>query len=164
MYDASVGTITHFLGGMSRFLKKAEAHAEAKKIDPRVLLDARLYPDMFPTIRQVQITTDHAKGAGARLAGVEVPSFEDTEKTFEDLQARIKKTIDFLATLKKEQFNDAATRQISMKVGGRDMTFAGADYLSRFALPNFYFHMTTAYAILRHNGVELGKGDYMGRT
>jgi uncharacterized protein len=162
MYDASVGTITHFLGGMSRFLKKAEAHAEAKKIDPRARLDARLYPDMFPLIRQVQITTDHAKGAGARLAGVAVPTFEDTEKTFEDLQARIKKTIDFLGTLKKEQFADAATRQVSLKIGGRDMSFSGDEYLRRFALPNVFFHMTTAYTILRHNGVELGKSDFMG--
>jgi uncharacterized protein len=164
MYDASVATMTHFLGSLSRFLKKALAHAEAKKIDPPALLEARLFPNMFTLIRQVQIVTDHAKGAGARLAGIAVPSFEDNEKTFDQLQARIAKTIDFLGTLKKEQFNDAATRQVSLKVGGSDMTFTGAEYLSRFALPNFHFHMTTAYAILRHNGVELGKGDYMGRT
>jgi uncharacterized protein len=164
MYDASVGTIIHFLGGMGRFLKKAEAHAEAKKIDPRALLDARLYPDMFPMIRQVQITTDHAKGAGARLAGIAVPSFEDTEKTFDELQERIAKTIAFLGTLKKEQFADAANRQVTLKIGGRDMSFSGAEYLSRVVLPNVFFHMTTAYAILRHNGVELGKFDFMGRT
>jgi uncharacterized protein len=164
MYDASVATMTHFLGGMSRFLKKAQAHAEAKKIDPRALLDARLFPDMFPLTRQVQIATDHAKGAGARLAGVAIPSFEDTEKTFDELQARIAKTIDFLGTLKKEHFADAATRQVTLKTGGQDRNFTGAEYLNRFALPNFHFHMATAYAILRHNGVELGKGDFMGRT
>jgi hypothetical protein len=164
MYDASVGTLTHFLGGMGRFLKKAQSHAEARKLDPRALLDARLFPDMFPLIRQVQIATDHAKGSGARLAGVAVPSFEDTEKSFDDLQARIAKTIDFLGTLKKEQFVGAATREVTLKLGGQERKFTGADYFSRFALPNFYFHMTTAYDILRHNGVELGKLDYMGRA
>jgi hypothetical protein len=164
MYDASVGTMTHFLGGMSRFLKKAEAHADTKKIDHRALLDARLFPDMYPLTRQVQLVSDHAKGAGARLAGIAVPSFEDTEKTFDELQARVAKTVDFLGTLKKEQFANAATREITLKIGGQERKFTGAEYLSRSALPNFYFHLTTVYAILRHNGVEIGKSDYMGRT
>jgi hypothetical protein len=156
--------MSHYLGGMGRFLKKAEAHADTKKIDHRALLDARLFPDMYPLTRQVQIVTDLAKGAGARLAGVAVPSFEDTEKTFDELQARIAKTVDFLGTLKKEQFAEAATREVTLKLGGQERKLTGVDYLNGFALPNFYFHMTAAYAILRHNGVELSKGDYMGRT
>ena len=130
---------------------------------PTALLDARLFPDMYPLTRQVQLVSDHAKGAGARLAGIAVPSFEDTEKTFDELQARIAKTTSFLGSLKKEQFANAATREIVLKIGGQERKFAGAEYLSRSALPNFYFHLTTVYAILRHNGVEIGKGDYMGR-
>jgi uncharacterized protein len=164
MYEASVPVFQHFLGSLSRLLKKAEAHCEAKKIDPNALLQARLYPDMFPLMRQVQIACDFAKGAAARLAGVEVPSFADEEKTFADLQARIAKTLDFVGSMKKEKFADAATRAVSLKLGGQDMSFKGAEYLARVVLPNFYFHLTTAYDILRHNGLELGKRDYMGQT
>jgi len=164
MYDASVPVLTHFLKGLSALLKKAEAHCDARKIDHNAILQARLFPDMFHFTRQVQLVTDFAKGASARLAGVAVPSFADEEKTFAELQARIAKTIDFLGTLTKEQFADAATRNITLKVGGNDMSFAGGEYLVGYAMPNFYFHLSTAYNLLRHNGVELGKRDFMGRA
>jgi hypothetical protein len=164
MYDASVPVLTHFLKGLSALLKKAEAHCDARKIDHNAILQARLFPDMFHFTRQVQLVTDFAKGASARLAGVAVPSFADEEKTFAELQARITKTIDFLGTLTKVQFADAATRNITLKVGGNDMSFAGGEYLVGYAMPNFYFHLSTAYNLLRHNGVELGKRDFMGRA
>ena len=161
MFDTSVPYFVHFLKSLSAILKKAEAHCEAKKIEPAVMLSMRLFPDMFAVTRQVQIATDSAKGAGARLAGIQVPSFPDEEKTFAELQARIAKTIDFLSTLTKEHFEGAESRAISLKAGGRDMNFTGADYLERWAKPNFFFHITTAYAILRHCGVEIGKPDYL---
>ena len=162
MFDNSVPVFTQFLNALSAILKKAEAFCEAKKIEPDALLTARLFPDMFPLRRQVQLACDFAKGAGARLAGIPVPSFPDEEKTFAELQARIAKTLDFLGTLKKEQFADAASRTVTLKIGGQDMNFPGATYLSHFALGNFYFHLTTAYDILRHNGLEIGKRDFMG--
>ena len=164
MYDSSVLILTHFLKGLSAILKKAEAHCVAKKIEPDALLTARLFPDMYHLTRQVQLVTDFAKGMGARLAGVAVPSFPDEERTFEQLQARIVKTIAFLGTLKKEQFEGAATRTVTIKVRGNDMSFPGGEYLAGYAMPNFYFHLATAYNILRHNGVELGKMDFMGRA
>ena len=163
MFDSSIPQISHSLKALSAILKKAEAYCEDKKIDPNALLTARLFPNMFPLIRQVQTATDHAKGCGARLAGIPVPSFPDEEKTFAELQARLAKTLDFLGGLKREQFADAATRTITLKVGGKDVELKGATYLSKTALPNFYFHMTTAYNILRHNGLEIGKGDFLGR-
>jgi len=163
MFDSSVPVLINFLNGLSAILKKAEEHCAARKIDPDALLKARLFPDMFHLTRQVQLVTDFAKGMGARLAGIPVPSFPDDEKTFAELQARIAKTIDFLGTLTKSQFADAAGRTVNIKVGGNDMSFNGAQYLSGYGLPNFYFHLTTAYNILRHNGLELGKKDYMGR-
>ena len=161
MFDTSIPVFVHFLKSLSSILKKAEAHCEAKKIDPAVLLGMRLYPDMLALTRQVQIATDSAKGAGARLAGIAVPSFADEEKTFADLQARIAKTMDFLGTLSKEQFAGAATRAISFKAGSREMNFTGGEYLEIWAKPNFFFHVTTAYAILRHNGLDIGKPDYL---
>lgn len=164
MFDTSVPVLIHFLKGLSALLKKAEDHCEARKIDPDAILQARLFPDMFNFTRQVQLSTDFAKGMGARLAGIPVPSFADEEKTFAELQARIAKTVDFLGTLTKEQYAEAATRKVTIKVGGKDTDFAGADYVATYALPNFYFHLTTAYNILRHNGIELGKKDYMGRS
>ncbi len=164
MYDASVATLTHFLKGLSAILKKAEAHCEARKIDPNAILLARLFPDMFNFTRQVQLVTDFAKGMGARLGGNAVPSYADEEITFAELQARITKTLDFLSTLSRDQFKDAANRTVTIKVRGNDMSFAGAEYLSGYALPNFYFHLATAYNILRHNGIELGKMDFMGRA
>jgi len=161
IHDASVPVFTHFLRSLAVILKKAEAHCAAKKIDPAVLLQSRLFPDMFALTRQVQIASDAAKGAGARLAGIPVPSYPDEEKTFDELQARIAKTIDFLAGLKKEQFEGAETRDIHIKAGPRELDFKGAAFLETWAKPNFYFHLTTAYAILRHNGVELGKPDFL---
>lgn len=163
MYDISVPIFTRFLSNLSAILAKAEAHAEERKIDPDVFINYRLYPDMLPFKRQVMIACDHAKGATARLAGVVVPSFEDTEKTFADLQARIAKTQAFMATLAPDQFRESASRTITLKIGGNEMSFPAQAYLLGFAMPNFHFHLTTAYNILRHNGVELGKGDYMGR-
>jgi hypothetical protein len=164
MYDSSIVPLSHSLKSLSKILKKAEAHCEAKKIDHNALLTARFFPDMLPFIRQVLIACDQAKGCGARLAGIAVPSFPDEEKTFAELQARIAKTLDFIGGLKREQFADAATRTINIKIGGKDTEMKGAAYLSSAVLPNFYFHMTTAYDLLRHNGVELGKGDFLGRT
>jgi hypothetical protein len=161
MYDASIPVFIQYLGALSRILQKAEAHCEAKKIDPAVMLSQRLSPDMFALTRQVQIACDSAKGAGARLSGIAVPSFPDEEKTFADLQARIAKTVDFLKSLDKAPFADAPTRDIAFKAGSRDVAFKGADYLGKWAFPNFFFHLTTAYGILRHNGVELGKVDYL---
>ena len=162
MYDTSVPVFIHFLNSLSAILKKAEAHCAAKKIDPAVMLGLRLTPDMFPLSRQVQIASDAAKGAGARLAGIEVPSFPDEEKTFEELEARIARTIAFLKGLDKKQFEGAEARSIALKAGGREMTFeGGASFLETWAKPNFFFHLTTAYAILRQGGVELGKRDYL---
>lgn len=161
MYDASVPVFVHFLRSLSAILKKAEVHCAARKIDPAVILSARLFPDMFALTRQVQIASDAAKGAGARLAGIAVPSWPDDEKSFEDLQARISKTIAFLSDLKAEQFAGAETRAIALKAGGRELNFEGFAYLETWAKPNFYFHVTTAYAILRHNGIELGKPDFL---
>ena len=162
MYEASAPRFISMLRNLDAILAKAQSHAVAKKIDPSVLLNSRLFPDMFPLIRQVQITTDHAKGAVARLAGVEVPKFEDTEQSFEDIRARLAKTIAFVESFNAEKIDGSEDREISLKVGGQDMTFKGMAYLIGFAMPNFYFHLVTAYNILRHNGVEIGKRDYMG--
>jgi hypothetical protein len=164
MYNASAPRFAHVLRNLDAILAKAQAHAVAKKIDPSVLLSARLYPDMFPFTRQVQIACDHAKGAVARLAGVEVPKYEDTEQSFEELQARIAKTIGFMESFAADQIDGSEEREIALKAGGHDMTFKGMPYLLGFALPNFYFHVVTAYDILRHNGVEIGKRDYIGKT
>lgn len=163
MFDSSMPVLINFLRGLAAILKKAEGHCEVRKIEPDALLQARLFPDMFHLTRQVQLVTDFAKGIGARLAGLPVPSFADEEKTFAELQVRITKTVDFLATLKSEQLADAAKRTVTIKVGGQDMNLTGAQYLANYAMPNFYFHLTTAYNILRHNGIELGKKDFMGR-
>ena len=162
IYQASVPAFLQTLSALSGILTKAAAYAETKKIDPSVLINARLAPDMFALARQIQIATDHAKGAPGRLAGVELPSFPDTETTFAELQARIAKTVDFVKSLKPAQFEGADTREITLKVGGQEMKFTGAVYLSNFAFPNFYFHATTAYNILRHNGVDVGKRDFLG--
>lgn len=164
MFDSSVPVLIHFLKALSAILNKAEGHCEMKKIDPEAILQARLFPDMYHLTRQVQLVTDFAKSIGARLAGIPVPSFADDEKTIAELQARIAKTVDFLSKLKSGQFDQAAKRTITIKVGGQDTNLAGSQYLASFAMPNFYFHLTTAYNILRHNGVELGKKDYMGRA
>jgi hypothetical protein len=162
MYQASAPRFVNTLTNLSAILDKAQAHAEGKKIEPAVLLNLRLYPDMFPMKRQVQIACDTAKGAVARLAGVEVPKYEDTEETFAELKARIAKTIDFVKTLKPAQIDGSEDKNIHLKLGPREVDYKGMQYLLGFALPNFYFHVTTAYDILRHNGVELAKRDYIG--
>jgi hypothetical protein len=150
------------LTNLSAFLDKAQAHVEARKIDPAALTEARLFPDMFPLKRQVQVACDTAKGAVARLAGVEVPKHEDTEQTLAELKARIAKTIDFIKTLKPTQIEGSEDKEIALKLGGREVKFTGIQYLLGHATPNFYFHVTTAYDILRHNGVELAKRDFIG--
>ena len=144
-------------------LAKAEAHASAKKIDPNALLQARLYPDMFPLLRQVQVACDFAKSVSARLAGVEVPSFEDQEASFADLQSRIAKTLAFIDSLTTAQMAGSETRQIVTQAGTpKEKIFMGESYLLNYGLPHFFFHTNTAYAVLRHNGVEVGKKDYIG--
>lgn len=163
LYQASVPAFLQMLKSLSSILTKTAAHAEAKKIDPSVYVNARLAPDMHPLARQIQMVSDTAKGAAARLAGIEVPSMPDTEVTLAELQQRIAKTADFLNGLKPEQFEGSAERNVELTVGpGQKMTFKGATYLTHFALPNFYFHVTTAYDIVRHNGVEVGKRDFLG--
>ncbi|HMH19574.1 MAG TPA: DUF1993 family protein [Burkholderiales bacterium] len=162
MYQASTPRFANILKNLSGILDKAQAHAEAKKIEPSVLLNSRLYPDMFALARQVQIACDSAKGAVARLAGVEVPKHEDTEQTFAELKARIAKTIAFVESLKPAQIDGSEEKNIHLKLGSREVDWKGMQYLLGHALPNFYFHVVTAYDILRHNGVEVGKRDYIG--
>ncbi len=162
MYQASVPVFVRALGNLSNILKKAQAHAEHHKIDPSVLLDSRLYPNMFPLKRQVQIAADMVNGGVARLAGVERPVHEDKETTFEQLQQRIRKTIDFAESIKPEQIDGSEAKSISLTIGGNELQFLGMPYLLGFVTPNVYFHTVTAYDILRHNGVELGKPDFIG--
>jgi uncharacterized protein len=162
MYQASVPVFIRMLTNLSAVLKKGEAHAQTKKIEPAVLTGARLAPDMFPLVRQVQIATDQVKGCGARLAGMEVPKYEDNEQSFADLYARIDKTIAFLKSIKPEQLNGSEDRNVQLPVRDKTITIKGLDYLFERVYPNFFFHVTTAYAILRHNGVEIGKGDFLG--
>jgi hypothetical protein len=163
LHEATIPVFRNMLKSLSRILDKAAAHAEAKKIDPIVLTGDRLYPDMFALARQVQLSTDFAKGAGARLSGTEIPKYEDTERTIPELKARIEKTLSYLDSLKPAQFEGAESRDIVIKAGGSTYEFKGKDFVFNWALPHFFFHVTTAYNILRHNGVEIGKGDYMGR-
>jgi hypothetical protein len=163
MYQASAPAFQRTLDNFVAILDKLAEHAETHKIDPAVFLGARLFPDMFPFTRQVQIACDFAKGGAGRLAGVELPSFPDTETSIAELKERIAKTQSFLKTLTPAQIDGSEAREITVKVGPEMMTFDGQTYLVHFVLPNFYFHATTAYAILRHNGVALGKRDFMGR-
>ncbi|HVZ27356.1 MAG TPA: DUF1993 domain-containing protein [Rhizomicrobium sp.] len=156
IYDASIPPLIHMLGSLSSILAKGEAHGG---IDPG---EARLAPDMLPLKNQVYIATDGAKGCGARLAGVEIPKYEDTETTFSDLKARVAKTIAFLKSLDAKSFAGAETKQITLKFPNSTMEFNGKDYVNNFVLPNTYFHITTAYGILRNKGVPLGKRDYLG--
>ena len=163
IYTTSVPVFKQMLGGLQEVLRKAQAHALDKKIDPNALLQARLYPDMFPLLRQVQVATDFAKSVSARLAGVEVPKIDDTEQTFDDLQARIASVLAFVGGLDVGNFADAAKREIVTQAGTpKEKRFTGESYLLNYGLPHFFFHTTTAYAILRHNGVEVGKKDYIG--
>lgn len=162
MYQASIPSFIHTLGSLSEILAKAEAYAVERKIDPAVLVNARLTPDMFPLSRQVQIATDIAKGGAARLAGVEVPSYADTETNFSELQQRVAKTIAFLKTISAAQVDGSEGRDVTLKAGPNTYHFKGQDYLTKFVLPNVYFHVTVAYSILRHNGVPVGKMDFLG--
>ena len=162
MYAASVPVFKQILTSLSAILEKAEAHAIEKKIDAPALLQARLYPDMFPLTRQIQVAADFAKGACARLAGVEVPKYEDTEQTFAELKARVGKTLAFIDSLAQGAIEDSAGRDITTSSGPNAKQFKGQVYLLHYAMPHFYFHATTAYDILRHNGVEVGKKDFIG--
>ena len=161
MYRASAPIFLQHLPALSACLDKGAAFAAAKKFDPSVLLQSRLYPDMFPLVRQVQLVTDFAKGCMARLAGQEPPKYEDNEATIEQLKERISKTIAFVKEFRPAQIDGSEERDISLNLGGQVRNFKGESYLTGFLLPNFYFHTATAYGILRHNGVELGKGDFM---
>jgi hypothetical protein len=162
IYDASIPVLQRMLRNLSAILDKAAAHASARKIDPAVLLSMRLSPDMFPLMRQVQTATDFAKAIASRLAGREPPKWDDTEKTFDDLKLRIDRALKLLSELNRQDIDGSETREVTVSPGGRQFTFNGADYLFRFSLPNFYFHVTMAYAILRHAGIELGKRDFIG--
>ena len=163
MYKTSVPVFKQLLNSLSAILTKAEAYAAEKKFEPAILLNARLYPDMFPLIRQVQVAADFAKSVSARLAGVEVPVYEDNEQTFADLQTRISKTLSFIENLTPAQFESSETREIVLRPGTpKEKKLVGHNYLINYGLPQFFFHVTTAYAILRHNGLEVGKGDFMG--
>jgi len=162
MYTASVPRLAHSLKNLSEILSKAEQHAAARRIDPAVLLGARLFPDMFPLTRQVQIACDTAKGCAARQAGLEVPRHEDNETAFAELQQRIAKVIAFIESVPPETVDGSEDRHIALMLRGQEVRFSGLQYLTGFVLPNFYFHVATAYGILRHNGVELGKRDYLG--
>jgi len=162
LYQASVPALQKMLENLKDMLKKAEDHAAAKKIDPTVLLSSRLYPDMFNLTRQVQIAADVAKGACARLAGKDIPSYEDTETNFADLYSRIDKTLAFIATFSAADIDGREESDNTITPGGHTLQFKGQAYLIHWALPNFYFHVMATYAILRHNGVEVGKMDYLG--
>ena len=162
MYEASVPVFQRNLVMLDRLLSKATAFAEAKKVDPSVLINARLAPDMYHFGRQIQAASDAAKAGGARLAGIEPPSFPDTETTAPELHERIAKTVRFLESLDRAAVDAGADRAVTLKTRGGEMKFTGKSYLLTFALPNFMFHVTTAYAILRHNGIEIGKLDFLG--
>ncbi|MGH6899818.1 MAG: DUF1993 domain-containing protein [Geminicoccaceae bacterium] len=164
MYQASVPIFLQMLNSLSAILDKAEAFAAERKIDPAVLLGWRLAPDMFALTRQVQIATDQAKGCCARLAGVEIPKYADDEATFADLRARIARTIEFVQSFDPDDIDGSEERDIALTAGSRELRFKGQQYLVSFVLPNFYFHVTTAYAILRHCGLAIGKRDYLGVT
>jgi len=164
MYTSSIPVFKQMLTSLQEVLTKAETHAAEKKIDPNVFLQARLFPDMFPLIRQVQIAADFAKGVSARLAGVEVPTYEDNEQNFADLQARINKTLAFIGNLTPGQIDGSEEREIVTQAGTpKEKRFTGQPYLLHYGLPHFFFHVTTAYSILRHNGVDIGKRDFIGK-
>ncbi len=162
IYDQVVVGLARGLKNLDAVVTKAEEHAKEKEIGESVLISARLYPDMLPFIDQIRIATDTAKGAAARLTGTELPSWPDDETTFADAHARIKKALDFLATFEPAQFDGSETRKVELKLPNTTIEFSGKDYIVNFVLPNFYFHTTTAYNILRHNGVVIGKRDFLG--
>ena len=162
LYDVSIPVFTLSLNNLSAILDKAESHGEAKKVDPKVIPQTRLIVDMLPLSAQIQIACDTAKGAAARLAGVEAPKHEDTEATLPELKARVAKTLDFIKTIKPEQLQGAETREVVLQFPQTTLKFNGLNYLTNFALPNFFFHVTMAYALLRKNGIDLGKRDFLG--
>lgn len=164
MYEASIPTFLHTLNSLKAILEKGNAHAEARKFDPNLLAATRLTADMLPLTRQIQIASDAAKGAAARLTGIDPPKFEDNETTVADLIARIGKTIDYLQGFKPEQFEGSDERTITIQTPRQTFTFPGLIFLRHWAIPNFFFHVTTAYNLLRSNGVEIGKADYLGRV
>ncbi|HEY5799984.1 MAG TPA: DUF1993 domain-containing protein [Burkholderiaceae bacterium] len=162
MYAASVPVFKQILNSLSAILDKADAHIAEKKLDPNALLQARLFPDMFPLARQVQIAADFAKGAAARLGGVDVPKYDDNETTIAELKARIAKTLAFIESVPQSQIDGSEEREITTGSGDKTRHFKGSQYLLHYALPHFYFHATTTYALLRHNGVDVGKKDFIG--
>jgi hypothetical protein len=164
VYVQAIAPLSKMLGNLDTVLTKAEQCAEKNNIEPATLIQARLFPNMLPLVFQIRIATDTAKGAAARLSGNAVPKWADDEETFAQVHARIRKSIDFLASFKPAQFDGAEKRNIELKLGPREVKFKGQDYITAFVIPNFYFHVTTAYAILRHNGVDVGKKDYLGDT
>ena len=164
MYQASVPRFVNALKNLSHILEKAQAHAEAKKIDPLILASSRLYPDMLPLTKQVQIASDTCKGLVSRLAGVGIPSYEDTEKTLVDLQARVTKTMAYVESFTPAQIDGTEDKDIVVKRGEKETHYKGMQFLLGHAIPNVYFHITTTYNILRHNGVEIGKSDYLGKV
>jgi len=164
MYRSTVPVLVRSLNNLAHILEKGQAHAEAKGIDPTVLVQSRLYPDMFPLAKQVQIASDIARRGTARLAGAEAPAMEDTETTFAELIDRVNKSVDYLKTFSAEQINGSEEKDVEVPIGrGESMTMQGWPFLTFFVLPNVYFHVTTAYDILRHNGVEVGKRDFLGK-
>jgi uncharacterized protein len=162
MYQASVPVLVNRLNALSQVLAKAEENATARKIDPKVFLSARLAPDMLTLTQQVQIASDNAKGIASRLAGREIPSYEDNETSFAELQERIAKTVRYLESFAPADIDGSEERPVEMRLRGGPVTFTGQQYLLNFGMPNFYFHVVAAYAILRHNGVPLGKPDFIG--
>jgi len=162
IYDATIPPLKRALSNLAAILKKGEEYADAKEVEHQVLLNSRLFVDMYSLTRQVQIATDMSKGASARLAAIEIPKYEDNETSFAELQARIAKTIAFLDSINPQQLEGAESREITITIRKTDLKFSGQDYLLKWVLPNVYFHVTTAYNILRHNGVELGKQDFLG--
>lgn len=163
MYQQTIPHLIHNINALSSMLKKAEAHCDARKYDKAAILQARLFPDMFALTRQVQLVTDFAKGCGARLSETANPAYADDETTFEGLQARLAKTAAFLSSIDTGKFAGSGERKVTIKIRGEETRLTGHDYVYSYVYPHFYFHMTTAYNILRHNGFELGKGDFLGR-
>ena len=164
MYQASVPAFIRALNNLAAILEKAEAHAQGRKIDPAALLNARLFPDMFPLVRQVQLATDSATGGAARLADVGVPAYENTEATFPELVARLRKSVAFLETLEAGRIDGTEDKTVSWQTRSSTKSMQGLAFLMSHVLPNVHFHVTTAYNILRHNGLEIGKLDYLGRN
>jgi len=162
IHDQVILPMKRMLSNLDRIVTKAEKYADDQKIDHDVLIQGRLYPNMLPFVYQVRIATDTAKGAAARLTGTDLPKWPDEEKSFADIRARIAKAIDYLSLFRPEQFDDAEKRNIELKLGSHEVRFTGTDYITGFVMPNFYFHVTTAYAILRHNGLAIGKADFLG--